>query len=404
MARGSELLLDDLMKPLIPLAALMPLALAASTWLHCNVAPAAADERELLAVQPMRAVPRPLTAPVPAPAPADAPPAAKADVKDEAAIDVPRTAPQPLGPQHIRLHLLDGSIISGDLSVSEISVETPFGKLVVPIDRIRSFTPGLDSNTKLAAEIEEQIKNLGSDDYKTREQAHKDLAARGAKVRNELQRFANDENGEIKRHVGEILKEIEQQAAEQAEDEDAAVPQPLVRPDTVVTSDFTVLGKISPQQFQVASKYGPLTVELADVRQGERETPVREAFQKNVTVDGANLAQRSFKSSGVRVQAGDKITVRADGNLVMTPWGGNASSTPDGMPNYGWYIPNQIPGGALVARIGERGTIFKVGRQSSFVAKNSGVLQFAVGMQAQYANENYAFPGQYTVKVKIDPK
>ena len=351
----------------------------------------------------------------PAVAPADAPaslPAARpkpaADAKDNAgdasAIDVPRTAPPPLGPKHIRLHLLDGSIISGDLSVSEISVETPFGKLVVPIDRIRSFTPGLEAKTALLENIEGKIKDLGADDYKTREQAHKDLAAMGQRIQKELQRFVSDDNAEIKRHVGEILKELEQQAEDMADDDEGQAPQPWIRLDTVVTSDFTVLGKISPQEFQVASKYGPLTVALADVREAERELPTRETYQKSVTVDGANLVQRAFKSSGVRVQAGDKITLRADGNLVMTPWGGNASSTPDGMPNYGWYIPNQIPGGALVARIGDRGTIFKVGRQSSFVAKNSGVLHLAIGMQAQYANENYAFPGQYNVKLKVDPK
>lgn len=353
---------------------------------------------------------QPVPAPIPAPiaprrgpdvAPAERKPA---DAKDEVAIDVPRTTPPVLGPRHIRLHLVDGSILSGDLSVGEISVETPFGKLVVPIDRIRSFTPGLDSNTRLSAVIDTQIKNLGSDDYKTREQAHKDLVARGAAVQKELQRFVNDENAEIKRHVGEILKELEQQAEDQASDEDAAVPQPYIRLDTVVTSDFTVLGKISPQQFEVESKYGPLKVELADVKLGEREVPVREMFQKSVTVEGTNLVQRSFKSSGIRVQAGDKVAVRADGSIVMTPWGGNAASGPDGMPNYGWFIQNQIPGGALVAKIGDRGTIFKVGRQLNFVAKNSGVLQFAVGMQAQYASENYAFPGQYTVKLKIDPK
>src|SRR5439155_291652 len=182
------------------------------------------------------------------------------------------------------------------------SVDTAFGKLVVPIDRVRSFTPGLDSNTKLSERIETQIKNLASDDYQTREQAHKDLAAMGRNVQKELQRFVSDDNAEIKR------------------------------------------------------------------------------------------------------QAGDKISLKAEGSIVMSPWGGNSASGPDGAANYGWYIPNQIPGGALVARIGEKGTIFKVGRQSNFVAKNSGVLQFAIAMQAEYASENYAFPGQYTVKLKVDPK
>jgi len=347
--------------------------------------------------------PRPALPPVARPGvPEAAKPAEES--KDEPTIDVPRAAAAPLGPRHIRLHLLDGSVISGDLSVSEISVDTAFGKLVVPIDRIRSFTPGLDSNIKLSEKIETLLKNLGSDDYQTREQAHKDLAAMGRSVQKELQRFVSDDNAEIKRHVGEILKEIEEQAEERADDDEAPSEQPWIRFDTVVTSDFTVLGQVTPKEFQIQSKYGPLTIALADVKQAERETVVRESLRKSITVEGANLAQRTFKSSGIRVQAGDKISLKAEGNIVMSPWGGNSASGPDGAANYGWYIPNQIPGGALVARIGEKGTIFKVGRQLNFVAKNSGVLQLAIAMQAEYANEAYAFPGQYIVKLKVDPK
>jgi hypothetical protein len=337
--------------------------------------------------------------------PADPNNPAAASTSEETEVDVPRKPPVQLGPRHIRLHLLDGSVISGDLSVNEITVETSFGDLIVPIARIQSFSPGLDSYPKVIAEIEELIKNLGSDDYKTREQAHKDLAAMGIKIQKELERFANDENAEIKRHVGEILKELEEQNEEAEDfDDEGGVERPWIRLDTVVTSDFTVVGKVTPKQFEITSKYGPLVVQLADVQKGERETGARESFRRSVTVEGTNIAQRSFKSTGVRVQAGDKISLRADGNVIMSPWGSNAATGPDGAPNYGWYVANQIPGGALVARIGEKGQVFKVGRQSTFVAKGSGVLQLAIGIQPEYANEGYSYPGQYNVKLKVEPK
>jgi hypothetical protein len=274
----------------------------------------------------------------------------------------------------------------------------------VPIDKIRSFTPGLDSNPKQLAQLDALINNLASDDYKTREQAHKDLATMGMKIRKELESHVASENAEIKRHVTEILKELEQQAEEAGDDDSSSSVQPWIRLDTVVTTDFTVVGKVSPAEFTIQSKYGPLNVKLADVQVAAREIAVKESFRKNVTVDGSNIAQRSFKTTGVRVEAGDKITLRAEGNVVMSPWGSNAVTGPDGAPNYGWYVPNQIPGGSLVARIGDKGQVFKVGRQSTFVAKNSGVLQLAIGIQAEYASEGYQYPGQYTVKLKIDPK
>ena len=337
------------------------------------------------------------------PKPDSASPDTKADDKEEEVIDVPRAPAVQLGPRFVRLHLQDGSVISGDLTVSEIAVDTQFGKLVVPIDKIRSFSPGLDANQKLDDQIQGLIKNLASDDYKTREQAHKDLAAMGRTVQKELEKFVADENAEVKRHVTEILKELEE-ASEDYEEEGETAAQPLPRLDTVVTTDFTVLGRVEPSQFEIQSKYGPLTIQLADIARGEREIAERESLRRSINVDAANLAQRGFKKTNVRVQAGDRITITAEGNLVMSPWGSNAQSGPDGMPNYGWYIPNQIPGGALCAKIGDKGTVFKVGSRSSFVAKQSGVIELAIGMQGEYANQGYQFPGEYRVKLKVDPK
>ena len=171
-----------------------------------------------------------------------------------------------------------------------------------------------------------------------------------------------------------------------------------------MTTDFTVLGKVTPQEFTIASKYGPLNIALGDISKAERETAARESYRKNMSVGGDTLAQRGFKSSGIKVQAGDKIIVKAEGSIVMSPWGSNAHSGPDGMPNYGWYIPNQIPGGALCARIGDKGQPFKVGRNFTMIAKASGTLQFAIGIQGEYAGEGYQFPGEYKLKVRVDPK
>ncbi|ADB17246.1 hypothetical protein Psta_2577 [Pirellula staleyi DSM 6068] len=333
-------------------------------------------------------------------------PADKPENKEEPEIDIPRAPVKEVPPRQVRLHLLDGSILTGDLSVEEITVETTFGKLVVPINKIRSFTPGLDSYPEQIKKIETLVEQLGGDDYQSREAAHKELSAMGIGVQNEIVRFVASDNAEIKRHIGEILKEIEEQA-EESEDLDEGgegAAQPWIRLDTVVTTDFTVTGKVSPQNFELASKYGPLKVSLADVKRGERDSGLKESFRRSLSVPGENLAQRTFKSTGIRVQAGDKISIKADGTIVMSPWGTNSMSTPDGGPNYGWYIPNQIPGGCLVAKIGDKGTVFKVGRSLNFTAKSSGLLQLAVGMQGDYAGEGYQFPGEYRVKLRVDPK
>ncbi len=307
----------------------------------------------------------------------------------------------PLGPRQIKLFLNDGTIIAGDLTIDSFSVQTEFGNLKIPVDKLRMLTPGLDSTPGTAEKITKLIADLGADDYKVREEAHRELVEMGAGIRAELDRFANDENAERKRHVGEIAKAIEEQTAEQ--DEDAPEGQSWIRQDTVVTHDFTVVGKVSPSQLTVTSKFGSLNVAIADLIRAERMEETKSSLRKTIAVEGSNLIQRSFKSSGVRVQAGDRITIKADGQVTMTPWGGEQQSTPDGGANWGQYAAG-IPGGALVAKIGEKGTIFKVGRSYSFTAKQAGVLQFAVAMQAQFAGEGYNFPGKYDVRLRVDPK
>ncbi len=322
--------------------------------------------------------------------------------KPEEIIEPDRTPLEPVDPLFLRLHLGDGSLLAGKLSVNEITVTTEFGKLVIPIEKIRSFEPGLESSPENLKQLHQKIEDLGSDDYKTREAAHKQLATMGPRIRLELEQRNNDDNAEIKRHVGELLKALEEEM--ESFDEELEAPKPWIRLDTVTTSDFTVVGTIEPKEFAVVSKYGRLTVALADVKLADRPLGQRESLNKALVVSGENIAQRNFKSSGIRVQAGDRIVVKAEGSIVMSPWGSNSICTPDGATNYGWYVPNDIPGGALVARIGERGTVFKVGKQHTFVAKNSGILQFAVGVQADYAGDGYQYPGQYKLKIRVEPK
>jgi hypothetical protein len=346
---------------------------------------------------PRMAIPRPAGGPV------EAAKVEKEDAEPEAE-PTPRKPRAPLPPKYIVLNLLDGSTVAGDLSVETISVKTEFGELVIPISKLKSFTPGLDSNPAVAKELDDKLKALESDDYQAREQAHKDLAALGPKILKQLAPHASSENPEVKRHVTEILKEFEQLAEEGEEEESEGTKEKAwINEDTIETLDFTVIGKISPPEFELTSKYGPLTVSLGDVVRASRPLDARDAIQRNVTVSGQNLAQRSFKSTGIRLHAGDRVTITASGNVTMTPWGGNAVTGPDGMANYGWYVPGSIPGGALVYRIGDKGQVQKAGARITFTAKSSGTLQLAVGVQSEYAGEGNNFPGEYKAKVKVTP-
>ncbi len=326
--------------------------------------------------------------------------------KEEEEEAVVSTAAKPLPPkppQYIRMSLVDGSIISGDLTIKEISVATEFGELVVPIANIVSLKPGLDSYPGLANNIRGLVEKLGGDDYQQREQAHKALEMMGPKIREELSKFAEVENVEQKRHVSQLIKTFEAALEEADEFEDNPTETAWIRDDQIVTTSFTIVGKVSPKTFQIESKYGPLNVALADLKLAERPTDIKETVRRTVKVEGTYIIQRDVKSSGLQVQKGDKISIVADGQLAMTPWGSRSFSTPQGGSNFGTY-KSGIFGGTLLGKIGKSGEEIKLGTRTTFTAKQTGVLYFGIAMQASYSGTNYQFPGNYNVRIKVTPQ
>lgn len=311
-------------------------------------------------------------------------------------------------PRRVRVFLMDGSVIAGELSVDSFDVKTEFGTLKVPVEKIISITPGLDSHTRLATKINQLIDDLGSDDYKTREDAHKQLLAMGPPVRGVLDEYTDDKNAERKRHATEIVAKIDDMVQESSEDFDDEEDQDRawVRHDLIQTDKFTIAGRISPNVFQINSKFGSLKVGLNDVRLSQREFMGKEPVSRRMTLSGNKLVQRGMKSSRIRVNVGDVVTVSASGRISMLPWGNNNSVGPDGNTRYSYYqVGNtQYPGGALVARVGDSGKLIKVGSRAKFTITKAGVLKFGVAMNNSYVGNNYFFPGDYKLRIKVTPK
>ncbi|HEX6984243.1 MAG TPA: hypothetical protein VF170_02650, partial [Planctomycetaceae bacterium] len=182
-------------------------------------------------------------------------------------------------------------------------------------------------------------------------------------------------------------------------------PQPsLIAEDTVETDRFTVVGRIAPESFRVETPFGPLTVALKDIRYAARETDRKPEVRARVTVDATNLPQTALKETGVRLERGDKVVVTATGSIVMTPWGNNVTSSPDGAGMNVPFYANGIASGALIGRVGRGGEEFLVGSRNEFTAKASGTLYLGVAMAHQFANQGYTFPGTYDVRIRVNPR
>lgn len=321
---------------------------------------------------------------------------------------------KPANPRKIRVHLMDGSIIAGEMTVSQIEVKTEFGTLTVPVEKIISITPGLQSHSKLSEKINKLIKELGGPDYKAREEAQKELLTMGPAVRDIVADHTDSKNAELKRRATEIVAKLDEAAGADSddifEDEDSK-PRKWVKFDVVKTAKFTIAGKVSPSEFKIASKYGPLNVSLNDIQRTERQFIAKEAVLARVAVKGQKLVQRGLQTTKIRVNAGDTISVTASGTIGMTPWGSSSRVGPDGASNFSsWSGPSangrttSFYGGCLLARIGGSGGYIKIGSRARFVAKKSGTLQFGIAMNNSYTSSSYFYPGEYKLRIKVDPK
>ncbi len=308
---------------------------------------------------------------------------------------------EPADPHAVQFHLMDGAIVSGKLQMKELEVETDFGLLKIPVDSIRGFAPGLKSHAVARQKIKALIEKLGETEAEKREPAIEALLRLGPGVRAEVDRVVKAGGAEFQKKLKTGLDELDTELEQLEQDDSAEVPLALTEGDSVETPTFTAVGRIVPQTFVLASPYGDLKVKLSDIRRAKREVAEKSEIRKSIKVDGVNLVQHDFVDSGIRVQKGDKISVNADGTVVMTPWGTEAKSTPDGAANYDWYVPEKIPGGALVAKIGS-GEVIKVGAKHTYVAERSGMLRFAIAISEQYADQ--VFPGNYNVRIRVQPK
>lgn len=316
------------------------------------------------------------------------------------AADKQHALTEPSHSRSIRLHLMEGSVVAGKLSTETVTVETAFGKLEIPVANIVSFTPGLDSHPEERKRIGRLIQQLGSNNAAERDSAQRSLTDMGKTILGELARYSMDEDAERRSRVQKILAEFEE--LEEDDDLDPVATKPWLAQDALETNLFTVVGKISPQTFDVQTPFGPLKVAISDIRRAEREADQKAEVRKQVIVRGEHLVLGTLLNSQVKLNRGDKVSITADGKIVMSPWGNATFSTPDGSEQFQWYIPQQIPGGALVARIGATGKMFKVGSKHTFTASRAGLLYFGVAMNPQFAGQD--FPGEYTVKVRVNSK
>jgi hypothetical protein len=108
-------------------------------------------------------------------------------------------------------------------------------------------------------------------------------------------------------------------------------------------------------------------------------------------------AYRQWQSTGVKLAAGDRFTVRARGEWSYSPIVG-LNGPAGGRPAVPGYPLPHVLGGTLIGRVGESGEGFYVGERTTGFAERAGYLLLRIN--DDLLGDNY---GTMTVEIDVQP-
>jgi hypothetical protein len=233
--------------------------------------------------------------------------------------------------KHVQFEMEDGSVLMGEILLDSLTVKTRYGELTIPVQDIRGLRPGFDSKPDFRGKIKSLVETLGDGTLESRDNAEKKILGMGVRVRDEVRRYSKDADAERKARLARILTAFEEL---EADAEDDTPMRGLQSEDELISASFTMRGEVQPKKFDVKTRYGKVTVELEHLKELSRRESGRVA-EKKIAITSANFCALEAKESGLTVERGEMIAIRAEGTLTMSPWGGNVTSSPDGCPQTG---------------------------------------------------------------------
>ena len=319
----------------------------------------------------------------------------------------PKSEPRP-DPNTIEVRFADDSVVKMVLQHSTIEVATRYGKLSVPVQDMRRIEFGLRIPEATAKRIEAAVAALGNSDFKKRDAANAELLSLRELAYPSLLRAARSRDPEVTRRAEEAIKAI----AEKVPAEKLHLPLH----DTVVTTDFTIVGQVEAPTLKAQTPYfGETNLNLADIRALRWLANGRES---KVVVDAGRFGgqQELWMDTSIELRPGMNLQISAAGSIDLMPaQPGNIMATPDGVVqrgivNQGMAVPQpaakgkgmarqpQQSWGALIGRIGEHGRTFVVGSKYEGIAADDGKLYLRIMPSPYNADSN----GTYDVTVNSD--
>ena len=301
----------------------------------------------------------------------------------------PDTAKAEAGKQaEAEVYFADGSIVRVVLLHDNIDVMTKYGKLTIPVRDIRKIDFGVHLSEGVRQRIEDGIKQLGSDTYRQRQDAVRQLIGLGALAYPAVHTASTSSDLEVAKRAQTVLKHLRDKVpAEQLR---------IKSEDFVLTAEFPVTGRIMFPVLRARTSYfGDVDLRLAELRTLQLRGGAGEA---DIVLDAAKYgsAPDQWFDSGFAVDAHAGLLVSASGIVDLWPQTpGQYTATPKGYAQPGPTKSGKFMSASLLGRIGEAGTPFLIGDHYEGTPGQEGHLFLHIVPSPW----NNASTGSYSVKI-----
>lgn len=209
--------------------------------------------------------------------------------------------------QVTEVKLSDDSTLKLKMLDSGVEIQIKYGKLTIPFADIRKIEVGHHVTEEMGKQIDRAVSDLGSPQFRTREDATALLTGLKDKAYPALKRAANTGDAEVVKRAEEIMEKIK-----------GLVPEAkLLVPefDTITTNDSKFTGKITTQQLKAKSaSLGDMTLKFADLAALTTGPTIDERELANAVPDPGSMGQ-------YQNQIGKTIIFKVTGATGATLWG-----------------------------------------------------------------------------------
>jgi hypothetical protein len=250
----------------------------------------------------------------------------------------PPPAPLKHAPGAMEVHFTDGSTLKLTVRDLQVELQTPYGKLSIPVADIQRLEIGLRISEETAKHIEEAVARLGSKEFRERERGGAALLALGHRAYPALVAAAKSRDAEVARRAETLLEQLRERVPADMLD--------IPAHDLVQTEHSRIAGTIATAGLTVHTfQFGELPLRLSDVRSLRAlDAPEGEKGDSGIQPDPGQLT--SYQG-----QIGKTFRFRVTGVVTGSVWGTGVYTTDSSLAAAAVHAGVLKPGQTAVVKV-----------------------------------------------------